>query len=131
MHVKLFFHPTQSPKIYFHEDVITRFDHESGDPGLPSGISVMRTINDPRNSFLQMILPGRANSQLSSGNQIALMTHVMPTTLQVTDLETFLFHTGVTSYPSPSSLKSFSKSDQVNSQGQSREYSLELYSQTN
>jgi hypothetical protein len=33
--------------------------------------------------------------QLSSGYQAALMTHVMPTTLQATDWETFLVHTSV------------------------------------
>jgi hypothetical protein len=37
-----------------------------------------------------MILPRRASLQLSSGYQAALMTHVMPTTLQATDWEMFL-----------------------------------------
>jgi hypothetical protein len=42
-----------------------------------------------------MILPRRASLQLSSGYQAALMTHVMPTTLQAIDWETFLVCTGV------------------------------------
>jgi hypothetical protein len=40
-------------------------------------------------------MPRRASLQLSSGYQAALMTHVMPTTLQATDWETFLVRTGV------------------------------------
>jgi hypothetical protein len=34
-------------------------------------------------------------TKLSSGYQAALMTHVMPTTLQATDWETFLVRTGI------------------------------------
>jgi hypothetical protein len=34
-------------------------------------------------------------TKLSSGYQAALMTHVMPTTLQATDWETFLVRTSV------------------------------------
>jgi hypothetical protein len=36
-----------------------------------------------------------ATTHLSSGYQTALMTHIMPTTLQATDWETFLVHIGV------------------------------------
>ena len=42
-----------------------------------------------------MILPRRASLQLSSVYQAALMTHVMPTTLQATDWEMFLVRTDV------------------------------------
>jgi hypothetical protein len=122
-----------------------------GTPDYPSGIPDMHTIHDPMISvswihiseltpelhhplqyriiYLQlvtwpsMILPRRASLQLSSGYQAALMTHVMPTTLQATDWETFLVCTGAI-VPSPSSSNSCSRSDQVNSQGQSREYIL-------
>jgi hypothetical protein len=94
-----------------------------GTPDYPSGIPDMHTIHDPMISvswihiselitelhhllqyriiYLQlvtwpsMILPRRASLQLSSGYQAALMTHVMPSTLQATDWETFLVHTGV------------------------------------
>jgi hypothetical protein len=94
-----------------------------GTPDYPSGIPDMHTIHDPMISvswihiselitelhhplqyriiYLQlvtwpsMILPRRASIQLSSGYQAALMTHVMPTTLQATDWETFLVRTGV------------------------------------
>jgi hypothetical protein len=120
-----------------------------GTPDYPSGIPDMHTIHDPMISvswihifelitelhhplqyrviYLQLvtwpsiILPRRASLPLSSGYQAALMTHVMPTTLQATDWETFLVHTGAIG-PSPSSSNSCSRSDQVNSQGQSREY---------
>jgi hypothetical protein len=57
------------------------------------------------------------------------MTHVMPTTLQATDWETFLVRTGVV-IPTTVFIEVFLQSDQVNSQGQSREYILQLYSQT-
>jgi hypothetical protein len=40
-------------------------------------------------------MPCRASLQLSSGYQAALKTHVMPTTLQATDWETFLVHIGI------------------------------------
>jgi hypothetical protein len=40
-------------------------------------------------------MPCRASSHISSGYQAALMTHVMPTTLQATDWETFLVHIDV------------------------------------
>jgi hypothetical protein len=40
-------------------------------------------------------MPRRASSHIISGYQAALMTHVMPTTLQATDWETFLVCTGV------------------------------------
>jgi hypothetical protein len=76
-----------------------------------------------------MILPRKASLQLSSEYQTALMTHVMPTTLQATDWETFLVRTGVV-IPTTFFIEIFLQSDQVNSQGQSREYILELYSQT-
>jgi hypothetical protein len=94
-----------------------------GTPDYPSGIRDMHTIHDPMISvswihiselipelhhplqyriiYLQlvtwpsMILPRRASLQLSSGYQAALMTHVMPTTLQATDWETFLVRIGV------------------------------------
>jgi hypothetical protein len=42
-----------------------------------------------------MILPRRASLQLSNGYQAVLIAHIMPTTLQATDWETFLVHTGV------------------------------------
>jgi hypothetical protein len=130
-----------------------------GTPDYPSWIPDMHTIHDPMISvswihiselitelhhplqyqnkvlqlvtWLRLIMPRRASLQLSSGYQAALMTHVMPTTLQAIWLGDV-----------PSShqrrhthhclqLKSSSRSDQVKSQGQSREYILELYSQTN
>jgi hypothetical protein len=40
-------------------------------------------------------MPRRASLKLSSGYQAALMTHVLPTTLQATDWEMFLVHTGI------------------------------------
>jgi hypothetical protein len=42
-----------------------------------------------------MILPRRASLELSSGYQAALMAHIMPTTLQATDWETFLVRASV------------------------------------
>jgi hypothetical protein len=68
-----------------------------------------------------MILPRRASQQLSSGYQAALMTHVLPTTLQATDWETFLVRTGVV-VPTIIVNKFFLQSDQVNSQRQIHEY---------
>jgi hypothetical protein len=44
-------------------------------------------------------LPRRASLQLRSGYQAVLMTHVMPTTLQATDWETFLVRTGIVETP--------------------------------
>jgi hypothetical protein len=89
-----------------------------GTPDYPSGIPDMHTIHDSMISaswihiselitelhhplqyrivylhlvtWPSMILPWRASLQLSSGYQVALMTHVMPTTLQATDSETLL-----------------------------------------
>jgi hypothetical protein len=49
------------------------------------------------------------------------MTHVMPTTLQATDWETFLVRTGIV-VPTIIVNKVILQSDQVNSQGQSREH---------
>jgi hypothetical protein len=49
------------------------------------------------------------------------MTHIMPTTLQATDWETFLVRTGIV-VPTIIINEVFLQSDQVNSQGQSREY---------
>jgi hypothetical protein len=40
-------------------------------------------------------MPCRASLQTSSGHEAALKTHAMPTTLQTTDWEMFLVHTGV------------------------------------
>jgi hypothetical protein len=40
-------------------------------------------------------MPCRASAQLGSGYQAVLMTHVMPTTLQAIDWETFLVRTNV------------------------------------
>jgi hypothetical protein len=40
-------------------------------------------------------MPRRASSHLNSGYPAALMTHVMPTTLQETDWEMFLVRTGI------------------------------------
>jgi hypothetical protein len=40
-------------------------------------------------------MPRRASAHLSSGYQAALMTHVMPTTLQATDWEMFLVCTNI------------------------------------
>jgi hypothetical protein len=40
-------------------------------------------------------MPRRASAHLSSGYQAALMIHVMPTTLQAIDWETFLVRTNV------------------------------------
>jgi hypothetical protein len=93
-----------------------------GTPDYPSGIPDMHKIHDPMISvswihiselitelhhplqhriiYLQLvawpslILPRRTSLQLNSGYQAALMTHVIPTTLQATDWETFLVHTG-------------------------------------
>jgi hypothetical protein len=49
------------------------------------------------------------------------MTHILPTTLQATDWKMFLVRTGVI-IPTIIVNKFFLQSDQVNSQGQSREY---------
>jgi hypothetical protein len=98
-----------------------------GTPDYPSGIPDMHTIHDPMISvswihiselipelhhplqyriivlqlvtWPSLILPRRASLQLSSGYQAALMTHVMPTTLQATNWETFLARTGVVETP--------------------------------
>jgi hypothetical protein len=43
----------------------------------------------------KLILPRRASLQLSSGYQAALMSHVMPTTLQATDWEMSLVRASV------------------------------------
>jgi hypothetical protein len=94
-----------------------------GTPDYPSGIPDMHTIHDPMISVLwihiselipelhhplqyriidlqlvtwpSLILPRRASLQLSSGYQAASMTHVMSTTLQATDWETFLVRISV------------------------------------
>jgi hypothetical protein len=63
----------------------------------------------------------QGKSTIEQRTQATLMTHVMPTTLQATDWETFLVCTGVI-IPTIISNKAFLQSDQVNSQGQSHEY---------
>jgi hypothetical protein len=40
-------------------------------------------------------MPRRASLQTSSEHKAALKTHVMPTTLQATEWETFLVRTGI------------------------------------
>jgi hypothetical protein len=111
-------HGHHSPSTFMHRL------RECGDPGLPlrdsryayksrshdqyvvsphkrAHIKVTSSIIVPNIIVLQvvtwpqLILPRRATLELSSGYQAALMTHVMPTTLQTTDWETFLVRTSV------------------------------------